>query len=44
MKHRRHGRHAAKSTGNCLSMLAAAVASEYGLGVGSAGDAGQGGP
>lgn len=26
MKHRRHGRHAAKSTGNCLSMLAAAVA------------------
>lgn len=47
MKHRRHGRHAAKSTGNCLSMLAAAVAfglTEYGLGVGSAGDAGQGGP
>lgn len=26
MKHRRHSRHAAKSTGNCLSMLAAAVA------------------
>lgn len=26
MKHRRHGRHAAKSTGSCMGMLAAAVA------------------
>ena len=26
MKHRRHGRHAVKSTGGCMGMLAAAVA------------------
>lgn len=26
MKHRRHGRHAVKSTGSCMGMLAAAVA------------------
>lgn len=26
MRHRRHGRHAAKSTGSCMGMLAAAVA------------------